>query len=78
VIEIMVKVAHYRKNCIGCNSCVELDPDHWEMNEEDGKSDLKESKVKKGVYVVEITEFERENSEKAAESCPVNVIKVEG
>lgn len=73
----MVKIIHYRKNCIGCNSCIEIDPLHWKINYKDGKALLKGGKSKRRVYRLEITEFEKEDSKKAAESCPVNVIKIE-
>lgn len=74
----MPKIIHYRNNCIGCNSCVELDSCNWKISDEDGKSDLQEAKKKdNGVYVKEITDFEKEDSEKAADACPVGIIKVE-
>ena len=73
----MVKIIHYRKNCIGCNSCVELDPKNWKMCAKDGKADLIGSKNKKGIYQKEINEIEKENAQKAADSCPVNIIKIE-
>ena len=73
----MPKIIHYRKNCIGCNACVELDPKNWEMNNKDGKADLIDSKNKKGIYQKEINEIEKENAQKAADSCPVNIIKIE-
>ncbi|MDP3947694.1 MAG: ferredoxin [bacterium] len=73
----MPKIIHYRKNCIGCNACVELDPKNWKMNAKDGKADLIDGKNKKGVYQKEINEIEKENAQKSAESCPVNIIKIE-
>ncbi len=71
----MVKVAHYRDKCIGCNSCVEHDPSRWKI-EEDGKSTLQGSVNKKGVWVASIREDEVEANKKAAKDCPVSIIKV--
>lgn len=73
----MVKIIHYRKNCIGCNACVELDPKNWKMCNKDGKADLINGKNKKGIYQKEINEIEKEAAQKAADSCPVNIIKIE-
>ena len=73
----MLKIIHYRKNCIGCNVCVELDSKNWKMCAKDGKADLIYSKNKKGIYQKEINEIEKENAQKAADSCPVNIIKIE-
>ena len=75
----MAKILHYRNKCIGCNSCVELDPNHWEMNEGDGKSELRGARFNKGVGkadVLDILDIEKEDAKKAEESCPVNIIKV--
>ncbi len=72
----MPKIIHYRKNCIGCNSCVEFDSKNWKMSAKDGKVDLIGGKNKKGVYQKEINEIEKENAQKAADSCPVNIIKI--
>ncbi len=73
----MSKIIHYREKCIGCNSCVEIDPDKWEMCDKDGKSKLKKSDEKKGIYQLRIDEIEKEKAEKASKSCPVGIIKVE-
>ena len=47
------------------------------MCAKDGKADLIDSKNKKGIYQKEINEIEKENAQKAADSCPVNIIKIE-
>lgn len=75
----MAKIFHYRKNCIGCNSCVEIDPKNWKMCSKDGKSKLiwgKENKEKE-IYSREIDDIEKEDAQKASEVCPVNIIRVE-
>ena len=73
----MPKVIHYRNKCIGCNSCVEQAPARWKMSEEDGKSDLLGGEEKRGVFVVDVSEAEREENERAAKDCPVKIIRVE-
>lgn len=72
----MAKIVHYRKNCIGCGSCVEHASCYWAMSRFDGKADLKNAKNKKGVFVRTISEFEVEENIKAAQDCPVSIIKV--
>lgn len=72
-----LKVIHYRKNCIGCNSCVEHSPSDWKMSDEDGKSLLIDSKeTKKGVFVKEISAAELKENKLAAEDCPSRIIKI--
>ena len=73
----MPKIIHYREKCIGCNSCVELAPDRWEISKEDGKANLKGSIKKKDVYIAEITHDELEQNKKAQRDCPVRIIKGE-
>ncbi|VVB79364.1 Ferredoxin [uncultured archaeon] len=60
----MAKITVDKKKCIGCGACVSVCPSAFEMK--DGKSSPIKSKV------ANIT-CERE----AAESCPVNAIKIE-
>lgn len=71
-----MKIVHNRKNCIGCNVCVECAPDFWEILE-DGKAFLKDSvKNKNGIYIREINVFELNDNKKVADDCPVKVIKI--
>lgn len=73
----MPNVVHYREKCIGCNACVELAPEFWEMDEKDGKSNLKKAEKKRECFVLKINEMDKEINELAAEYCPVNIIKVQ-
>ena len=59
------KIEIDREKCIGCGSCVAICPDNWELAN-DGKS-----KPKK----IELSEIGC--NEKAAQSCPVQCIKIE-
>lgn len=71
----MPKLIHYRDNCIGCYSCVEVAPNNWEIGP-DGKATLKRSEQKKLVSVAEISEFEIDCNQCAAAACPMNIIRV--
>lgn len=73
-----IKVVHQRGDCIGCNSCVNIAPQSWRMSDVDGKSVLIGGKEKRGVFVGEVFEMDKEANQLAAEACPVNIIKVEG
>jgi ferredoxin len=72
----MIQIAFLRRKCIGCNACVEVAPDHWIMAGEDGKSYLRKSEKKGEYYLKKITELEYEENRKAAEACPVKIIKL--
>jgi len=73
----MVRITHYRYKCIGCAYCVEVAPDFWQMNENDGKSDLIGAKQKNQIQVLVTDDTDYEQNERAAQVCPVSCIKVE-
>lgn len=73
----MYKIFHYRKKCIGCNTCVELAFNRWRISKKDGKAVLIGAKHKKGVYVVDINFDEYEKNLKAAKDCPSRCIKIQ-
>jgi len=83
----MGKIIHQIEKCIGCGNCTVAAPDHFEMGEE-GKAHLKDSEEREGkkdskesknssrppeVKEAEITE----EIKQAADSCPVQCIKLE-
>lgn len=70
------KVLHYRETCIGCNACVLAAPHTWRMNEEEARSELINGVQKGEATIAVITEVEIEDNEKAAEACPMRIIKV--
>jgi len=73
----MVIITLQRNKCIGCNYCVELAPEHFQMSKKDGKTVLLHAKEKKGFFTIKSPdESIYENSEKAAKACPVNIISV--
>lgn len=73
----MVVVTLQRAKCIGCNYCVELAPEQFQMSKKDGKSVLLHSKDKKGFYTIKSSDDSIfYNSVKAKEACPVKIISV--
>lgn len=72
----MVIITHQRNKCIGCNYCVELAFSRWRMSKKDGKSVLLGATDKKGFHTAKVGDEEYEDNLKAAEACPVNIIKV--
>ena len=72
----MVIITQQRAKCIGCNYCVELAFDQWRMSKKDGKATLLNAEDKKGFHTLKIDNSEFDNNVKAAEACPVNIIKV--
>lgn len=72
----MPKVIHFRKNCIGCNACVEIAYNRWRMSKKDGKSVLLGGIEKKGIFQANILMDEYNENIRAADACPVNVIQV--
>ncbi len=70
------KIIYEREKCIGAESCIDVNPEFWSLNQ-DGKADLKESKdVGNSVYEVEIDDKDLEKNIAAADSCPINIITI--
>lgn len=68
-------IQHDRPNCIGCTACASIAPRFWEMSDEDGKSDIIDSKMRKdGWQERKIEGQDFQVNLDAAEACPVNVI----
>jgi ferredoxin len=73
----MVIITLQRKKCIGCNYCVELAPNQFQMSKKDGKSVLLRSEEKKGFFTIKSPDDSiYENADKAREACPVKIISV--
>ncbi|MAG38971.1 ferredoxin [Candidatus Woesearchaeota archaeon] len=62
------KIEHDIEGCIGCGACTALS-DNWELKEIKGEE-------KADFIKGEITESELEDNKDAAESCPVEIIKI--
>lgn len=71
-----MKIIYEREKCIGDGNCVALCPKFFELAE-DGKATLKDSKKneKTGNFELEVKDIECIKD--AAESCPVQIIKIE-
>jgi len=72
----MVIITQQRDKCIGCNYCVELAFNRWRMSKKDGKCTLIGAKNKKGFHTVKVGDEELDENLRAADACPVNIIKV--
>ena len=73
----MVIVTLQREKCIGCNYCAEFAPEFFRMSKKDGKSVLLRSVEKKGFHTIKTPLQDAYDScDKAAKSCPVNIISV--
>lgn len=73
----MVVITLQRNKCIGCNYCVELAPNQFQMSKKDGKSVLLHSEEKKGFFTLKSKDYEiLEPSENASKACPVKIISV--
>ena len=73
----MIRITHYKYKCIGCAYCVEVAPSRWQMNQEDGKSDLIGATERNEVQTVIVDDTEYEENLEAAQVCPAKCIKVE-
>jgi len=71
-----MKITLFRKNCIGCNVCVEHSPDHWIMSPADGKVVLKNSTQKGDYFIKNISIEQLEENKLAEKNCPVKIIQV--
>ncbi|MFA8436493.1 MAG: ferredoxin [Marinifilaceae bacterium] len=72
----MIRLIQRRKGCIGCGYCAEIAPDFWEMDFNDGKCNLIGAENRKGIFELEIFDEDIELNRKAAESCPVSIIRL--
>lgn len=73
----MVIVTLQRNKCIGCNYCVELAPNQFQMSKKDGKSVLLHAINKKGFHTIKSNDnLIFDACEKAAKACPVKIISV--
>jgi ferredoxin len=73
----MVVITLQRNKCIGCNYCVELAPNHFQMSKKDGKSVLLYAIDKKGFFTLKSNEeLIFDDCDKASKACPVKIISV--
>ncbi len=73
----MVVITLQRNKCIGCNYCVELAPNQFQMSKKDGKSVLLHATDKKGFFTLKSNENHiLDACENASKACPVKIISV--
>ena len=72
----MSKIAFYRSKCIGCGICYEQQPALWRLSKKDGKATLLHAVCKKEVFLLTITEADKEKTLEIANACPVKIIKL--
>ena len=73
----MVVITLQRNKCNGCNYCVEIAPEQFQMSKKDGKSVLLHATEKKGFHTMKSKDHMiYEQSHQAANVCPVKIISV--
>lgn len=73
----MIRITQQRIKCIGCNACVEAAYFRWRVNRKDGRCTLIGGVDKKGFFSVVTGDDEYDDNVRAAQNCPVKIIKVE-
>ncbi len=68
----MVKVIQEKSKCIGCGACTAVCPD-WQMGK-DGKAEPKGAKQIGELVILEVKDIRCH--QKAADTCPVQCIKI--
>ena len=73
----MIVITLQRQKCIGCNYCVELAPEQFQMSKKDGKSVLLKTTDNKVFHTLKTPDHSiLAPAEAAAAACPVKIIKV--
>lgn len=73
----MVVITLQRNKCIGCNYCVELAPEQFQMSKKDGKSVLLHATEKKGFFTLKSADENiYDAAMEAKKACPVKIISV--
>ncbi len=73
----MIRITHQRNKCIGCYYCIDIAPNNWKINKQDGKATLINATGKKGFFTVLTGNDDYNSNVDAAKACPVKIIKVE-
>lgn len=73
----MIVITLQREKCIGCNYCVEVAPQQFQMSKKDGKTVLLRAVNNKGFYTLKSPDYTiLEACEQAEKICPVHIINV--
>lgn len=67
-----------KKKCIGSGACVAQSPFYFQLRKDEGKAELQhvQQQQQDDVFIAEVEEGREQEAIAAAESCPVNAIKV--
>lgn len=72
-----ITISQQRSKCIGCGACVSASPKYWKMNNNDGLADLIDGEASEnGIVTAKVDEVDYEQNKKAADVCPVDIIRV--
>ena len=72
----MIEIEFQRKKCIGCNTCVEMDPKNWKIDWMDDKSILIGSTSNNGMQTLKLEYGDFDHHKRVADNCPERIIKV--
>ena len=71
----MFRIHHQAADCIGCDSCVEIAPAYFTMDEEGLAALISPSKVTKAEVIATVfDDDDRALVDEAIEACPVGII----
>ena len=72
----MFRISHLQRDCIGCDSCTELAPAYFRMND-DGIAVLRAPLKEETPWIHgEGFDGDRADVEEAAEACPMKIIEI--
>jgi len=71
----MPKIVHQRKKCIGCGTCAAVCPKFFEIDEKDNLATLKNSKKSGDNFELKVDKIDC--LKEAADTCPIEIIKIE-
>jgi ferredoxin len=72
-----IKIAHKKPECIGCGLCTEVAPAYWQMDEDGEAQLIQVVRSDKQFEYANGFEEDREILKKAAEGCPVGIIRID-
>lgn len=72
----MPEIILFRKRCIGCGACQEIQPGYWRLSGKDGKATLIGAVEKKNGYSRVISPAHVEVTNEVIRACPVKIIRV--
>ncbi|MFA6467087.1 MAG: ferredoxin [Patescibacteria group bacterium] len=65
-----------RDKCMGCGTCVNLLPEVFDMDDNDGLVRANNAKAQGDYFVLEIDEADLEKFQQVVDTCPSGVFKI--